>query len=458
MRAGTLLVALAALPPALQAWIGSPRSFAGLDAVPVLAVGTVEQVIKLGPVPATERRLPWEARKYEARVLVRRVFFHQAGRPFDSGARITIHYTNPDELPSGGGGSIGPPFNLDLHPGQTFLFPLIYEHGSWHVQPDPVAKTVVPAITAAPTFGEPSRAGSAFVFRELANVLAHADGRRRSEVAQYITAFGGDVPDELPRLLALAFGANDDAWLEAGCAFLGNLGVPRDTSEFVYGEASPPFHDVRHLITWILWKGDRRDYPNRLIRCLLRNQGAYAWGAAVTLIDFKDSTVLIDGLNSDMRRNQPGSMMVAQYILNAGQNAVLPDALELAQRLVNRMAAPASDLRAAAQVIIEKSDGRHFGELVALLSRWKHEDERRYRNLWSAAGYIQNPRELRLAAVLIDDKRPGFGVLRYCDAAAGVVQMISGVKFGIAQQMSPEERDRAVSRAAAWLKAQGVKP
>ena len=457
MRAVALLLALPALAPVLQATLVAPPSFAGLNDVPVWAVGTVEQVIRLGAVPADQRRFPWEQRAYEAHLLVHRVFFRDADRPFEAGARITIHYTNPEKSPGGGGSSFGAPVILNLHPGQTFLFPLIRNHGVWTLQPDPTADRVVPALVAEPGFAGPPATGSGFIFRELAQVLADGDARGRSEAAQYLTGFTGDVPDDLPRLLVLALGSNDDVWLEAGCAFLGVMGIPR-SPELVYGEASPPFHDVRHLVTWILWKGDRRDYPNRLIRCMLRNEAAYPWGAAVTLIDFKNSTVLIDGLNAAMRRNQLGSMMVAHYILNAGQRAVLPDALELAQKLVNGRNATSLDFMAAAQLIVEKGDDRQFGSLVALLAQFKHEDEKRYRELWSAAGYVQNPRALRLAGVLIDDRRPGFGTLRYCDVAAGVVQMISGVKLGIAQQMSPEERDRAVARAARWLKAHGVTP
>jgi hypothetical protein len=312
---------------------------------------------------------------------------------------------------------------------------------------------VVPALAAEPLFAGPPRTGSGFVFRELAHVLARGDARQRSQAAAWLTGFAGDVPAALPRLIRNAFGADDNVWLEGGCAFLGILGVPRNNAELVYGEASPPFHGVRQLITWILWKGDRRDYPNRLIRCLLRNSGAYAWGAAVTLVDFKDSTVLIDGLNAAMRRNKPGSMTVAHFILNAGQRAVLPEALELAQRLVNTMSGHGPELQAAAQLILKEGDGRQFEALAATLARLKQEDENRYRELWGAAAYGQNRRELRLAAILIDDRRFGFGTLRYCDVAAGEVQRISGVSFGIAQQMTPAARDSAVAGAAAWLKA-----
>jgi hypothetical protein len=64
---------------------------------------------------------------------------------------------------------------------------------------------------------------------------------------------------------------------------------------------------------------------------------------------------------------------------------------------------------------------------------------------------MQSRRELRVAAVLIDDRRPGFRTLRYCDVAAATVERLSGQAFGIKREMTLEDRDRAVARAAAWL-------
>jgi hypothetical protein len=94
---------------------------------------------------------------------------------------------------------------------------------------------------------------------------------------------------------------------------------------------------------------------------------------------------------------------------------------------------------------------RQFDVIPATLRRLKNRNEDAYRKLFGSVNYMQSRRELRVAAVLIDDRRPGFGTLRYCDVAAGTVERLSGQAFGIKRQMSPEERDRAVARAAAWL-------
>ena len=442
------------------------RSFGTLDAAPVQVVGAVERVTGLGPVPADRRRSSAPERYYEVRVLVRRVFFQAQPHRFAEGDRIAIRYVSA-EIPvpfeaGGGGGSSLPPQVVSFQIGETAWFPLVPwqpSSGRWDLAANDGWKTAFPALPEAPSFATPPRTARGFVLRELANTLTHGTARERSGAVTWVSAFAGDVPPELPRLLRAALGGDDDAWLETGCAFLGLYGAPQDDqAALTYGEASPPFHRVRDMVTWILWKGDRRDYPNRLIRRLLRHSADYAWGAANALVQYKDSTVLIDGLNRAMRRNAAGSITIAYFIVKAGQRAVAPEALDLAVRLINRAAISPGELRAAAQLIVTYGDDRHFDALADALGRFKRENENAYRDLWGAAAFGSNRRGLRLAAILLDDRRPGFVALRYCDVAAGAVAALSGQNFGISGNMPLADRDRAVARASAWIAAQHRSP
>jgi hypothetical protein len=457
MRLAGALLAVLALTPALQAWppIGG-RGFASLDAVPAFAVCTVEEVVKLDQVAAAQRRFPWPERRFKARVLVHRAFFKPGVRRFEPGARMFIHYSNPESL-GGGGGNFPPPTILDLKKGRTVLFPLAPKGGLWTLQWNESWNPVVEALAGKPAFADSPRTGRAFVFRELAQVLARGVARQKYRAAEYLTGFSGEVPREFPRFLTDALGSQDDVWLEAGCAFLEVPdGPPGNSAELVHGQASPPFRNIRQLVTWILRKGDRRDYPNRLIRCVLRNAGENPWGAALTLVDFRDSKTLIDQLNAAMRRNRRGTMTIARQVVNAGQFAVLPEGLELAQRLVGRRDTPSTDLWGAAELLMHYGDDRQFETIGGALARFKQEDENQYRELWHAAaegGNRPDRRVLRLAAILIDDRRPGFGTIRYCDVAAGVIRRISSPTAGFTRGMSLQERDRAVRLAAEWLKA-----
>ncbi len=433
---------LAMLIPVLQAGPGGYRSFPGIGDAAAYAVGTVERVVRLAPSSPCEHH-------YELHAQVRRAY------PRTLANRITVLYTSADfPTPwncSGGGGN-GPPPLRAFEKGQTILFTLTPAKGGWTLG------DWIPALPGNPSFGTPPRTGREFFLRDLANTLTRAPIAQRVTAARLLSDFIGDIPPELPRYLRASLGSNDDAWLETGCVFLGLWGVPAENqAELTYGEASPPFHRLREVVTWMLWKGDRRDYPNRLIRCLLRNAAVYHWGAANALMQYKDSTVFLDGVTAAMRRSAPGSLTIASAAAKAGKEAVLPDALDLAVRLVQRVVlSPVHELQPAAQLILTYGDAARFHALVAALVRFKWEDENFYRDLWGASAYGQNPRELALAAVLLDDKRPGFVTLRYCDVAAYAVQRLSGQDFGTKRDMSPAERDATVARAAVWLAAHPV--
>lgn len=92
--------------------------------------------------------------------------------------------------------------------------------------------------------------------------------------------------------------------------------------------------------------------------------------------------------------------------------------------------------------------------MVATLRRLKTTSVEQYRKLFGAASYPRNKREIKLAAVLIDDTREGFPRLRYCDVAAAAIQRLSGQDFGVTQNMTRPDWDRAVSRARDWLARQ----
>jgi hypothetical protein len=453
VTSAALLAGLALYPVGVPHYWG----LAEIETSPGLAVCTVEQVVKLGPVPPQVSRSHRPQHYYEAHLLVHRVFFPTAERPFDSGDRITVRYINDEPCTGGcggGGGFEGPPNFLELLKGQIAIFPLKPDKRWWALRGIAGRNTVPPGYLADPAFGDPPRTGRQFILRELTNALTHGSAPERSRAASFLLTPSIGIPPELPRFIRVALSTRDDEWLETGCAFLGSLGYPGNIPELVYGETSPPFQTIRQLITWILWKGDRRDYPNRLIRRLLRNTPYYAWGAANVLVDFKDSTVLIDELNASLRRGSSGAITVASSIVKSGQRAVLPNALNLAQKQV---AEPASvlvqELRTAAQMLIAYGDDRQFETLVAALRRLKQQDENHYRDLWWGAASAQNRRQLRLAPILIDDRRQVFGALRYCDHAAWSVQELSGAKFGTGRmEMMPlPDRDRFVARAAAWL-------
>jgi hypothetical protein len=74
---------------------------------------------------------------------------------------------------------------------------------------------------------------------------------------------------------------------------------------------------------------------------------------------------------------------------------VLPDAIALATKIVQRQTTQrALELQPAAQLLLNYGDQAQFAVLTSALQRFQSEDESYYRELWGAAAYGQNPREL----------------------------------------------------------------
>ena len=161
---------------------------------------------------------------------------------------------------------------------------------------------------------------------------------------------------------------------------------------------------------------------------------------------------MVGSLKTLLSRDPGGSIYVAWVLVRSGQRGFLPEALVAA---VNLVSAPErvlmNRLQASSWLLRDYGSDRQFDVIPATLRRLRNQNEDAYRNLFGAINYMQSRRELRVVAVLIDDRRSGFGTLRYCDVAAGTVEKLSGQAFGFKQQTSLEERDRAVARAAAWL-------
>jgi hypothetical protein len=157
-------------------------------------------------------------------------------------------------------------------------------------------------------------------------------------------------------------------------------------------------------------------------------------------------------LRDALSRNQKGAVTIAWYLARNEQRSMSPEALAAAEKLVtNPGPVDMSELQAASGLIRDYGDDAQFGALVATLRRLKTTDVEQYQKLFGSAAYSENKREIALAAVLIDDTREGFPPMRYCDVAAASLQRISGQDFGVVQNMTRSDWDRAVSRARDWL-------
>jgi hypothetical protein len=155
-----------------------------------------------------------------------------------------------------------------------------------------------------------------------------------------------------------------------------------------------------------------------------------------------------------LKSDPSGSIYAAYVLLRNGQNGFKSEALDAAVKLVSDPAdLPMDRLHAAASLLRDYGSDRQFEVILTTLRRLKTTHEDQYRALFGAVEDRRNERILLAAAILIDDRRVGWGErFRYCDVAAGDIEAISGQHFGIQQEMTLEVRDRAVAAASEWLK------
>jgi hypothetical protein len=443
----SLIVAIIALtlPSRLHAGFVHVWGIGEIDDAPLLAVATIEEVVKL-QTPATgltRSRIPQQY--WQALLRVHRTYSRP---PIPIGERITIRYLSYVD-PGAGGGNI--PFLPRFEKGQTALFALTQQDsGLWTLVPNEGHNLTVPALLSPPRRSEPAPNGRTFILTELANALAVGETANRYDAAVYLRN-AGTWPDGLREIVERSVGTSDDRWLEVACALLASLGIPHPTIAELMANPNVP-GPINQGVAWALAKGATRDYPDRLIRCLLRNMPVYEWGAANELLEFKDSALVISSMKTLLSRDPAGSIYVARVLVRNGQRAFLSEALDAAVKLVSDPEhVLMSRLQAPSLLLLDYGSDKQFDVIPATLRRLKNQNENAYRNLFASVNYRQNRRELRLASILIDDRRPGFGTLRYCDVAAASVQTLSGESFGIKQEMTLEERDLAVARAAAWL-------
>ena len=428
-------------------------SISELEQAPVLAVCTVEDISQREPVAAGTVQWAGSYRWHEATLRVERVHSKLALAPV-GGDRITVRYICYGDTI---GGISGSPIWPTFEKSQRAVFPLSpskERSDRWALFAVEGMNVTVPATGKEWRSGDGPVTPHEFIVSELINALASGSSAEQFAASNYMGGLFA-VPSEAHRLLDAAIGNNEERWLAVAASLVSSLGIPRPSlAEIMSGTVEKDLFrgPILVLLAHALQKGAKREFPDRLITKLVDDAPVHAWGSATTLMEFKDSPVLIDRLREALSRNRGGAVTIAWSLVRNGQRSLLPQALAAAQKLVmNPGQVNISELQAASGLVRDYGDDAQFGALVATLRRLKTADVEQYRKLFGSAAYSQNKREIELAAVLIDDMREGFPPMRYCDVAAGTLQRLSGQDFGIGQNMTRPDWDRAVGRARNWL-------
>jgi len=455
-----LLALMACMPAGVEAGFMKVWQLKEIAAAPVLVVGRVLGVQKGERVP--EGSLPWKAETWAmtAELQVLRAY-PGAGAPiaadrlhvgfFAYGPSVTMFINGyPPPLPN-------------IQSGQVLILPLQENKSpasqSWKLIADSGVDLIIPTRAEITDSGPPPPTARAFVIREMANALSRGSPREVSAAAGYVASQYENLSDEILPLLKPLSGDERQRWAEIVTDVLATYGTPRPSvADLLSAQAEPKGPGLPNLFLAQAALRELKASPETdalLIKTWIAEGPLHAWGSAGCLLEYADNPITIDTLRQALRNDLAGSSYIAWTLAHAGHLAILPEALARALKVADRSDVDFTDLQGAAPLLRDFGSDRELEQLAALVRKYQTADPKFYGVLWQYATENGNPREARVLAVVLHDRRKLSGEIRECDFAVGVLEKAVGRQFG-AGGKTLKERDDAVSRALAWLESQGL--
>jgi hypothetical protein len=425
---------------------------------PVLVVGRVLAVQKGERV--ADGSLPWKAETWAMTADVQVLRSYAASEPVAAG-RLQVHFLAYGPSVTGFNGS--PPLPT-FDSGQVLILPLQENKNPtlepWRLTADSGDRLTIPSLAELVDSGPPPANARAFLFREIANSLSRGTPRDVSNIASYLAHQHDDLTGELMPLLESAIGEERQRWAEVAADLLAAQGIPRPaTTDLISAKVERKDWSGRpsfFLAQAVLQKlKTSPEMDTLLIETWIANAPLTAWGSANSLLEYADHPVTTEALRRALQNDLAGSSYIAWTLARNGHQATLPEALARAIRVVDRPESDSTDLQGAAALLRDYGSDRELNQLAALVRKYQTADRKFYSVLWQYATEYGNPREVRVLAVVLRDRRTVSEETRYCDFAVGVLEKAVGQHFRAAGK-TLKERDDAVSRALAWIEAQGI--
>jgi len=456
-----LLLVPAAIPAGAEAGFIKFWQLKETAAASVLVVGRVLSVQKGERVP--DGTLAWKAETLEmtAQIQVLRSYLSSVDAVLP--VRMNVHFL-----------AYGPSVNMfrngyppplpRLEAGQVLILPLQENKQPsvdlWQLMADSGVHLTIPVRADIAVADTPPATARAFLDREIANTLSHGTPAEVSAVAGYLGNQYEDLTGELMPLLGPAIGDDRERWAEVATNLLAVEGIPRPSvPDLLTANAKPkdwPGREGLFLAQAVLQKLKVSGATDTLlIKTWIAEAPLHAWGSANSLLEYVDNPVTTETLRQALRDDVAGTSYIAWTLARNGHQATLPDALARALKVANRPDADLTDLQGAAALLRDYGTDRDLVQLAALVRKYQTADRTFYSSLWQYATESGNPREARVLAVVLRDRRSVSGEIRSCDMAVGALERATGKHFG-ADGASQRERDAAVSQALEWLASQGI--
>jgi hypothetical protein len=432
---------------------------------PILVVGRVLSVQKGERVP--DGSLPWNAETLEmtAEVQVLRSYPVTEEHVLPDRLRVRFLAYGPSVTMITNG---YPPPLPNFESGKVLILPLQENKNpatdAWQLMADSGVNLTIPARAEIAEAEPPPASASVFLDREIANSLSRGTPAEISAAAGYLANQHDDLTGELMPLLGPAIGDDRERWADVATNLLAAQGTPRPSvADLLSSKVEPkdwPGREGVFFAQKALQKLKASPETDALlITTWIGEAPLHAWGSANSLLEYGDNPITTETLREALRDDLAGTSYIAWTLARNGHQATLPEALARALKVADRPDADGSDLQGAAALLRDYGSDQQLKQLAGLVQKYQTADRKFYQMLWQFATESDNPREARVLAVVLRDRRVASGEFRYCDLAVGVLERASGQSFRAAaptDDQTPVERDQAVSRALAWLASQGM--
>jgi len=429
---------------------------------PVLVAGRILDVHRNERVP--EDRLSWKAETWSmtADVEVLRSFT-ASGMPLGS-YRIQVHFLAYGPSVTSFVNFYPPPLPY-IESGDVRILPLRENSNPasepWQLVADSGMDIAIPVRAGAESDpSQPPSSARAFLIREFANTLSRGTPGEVTALSGYLSRKREDLSGELMPLMEAAIGDNRQQWAEIAASLHAARGIPRPTVAELF-EARPespqqagPFQASLPLLQAALRKLQSSPATDDLlIETWIANAPFNAWGSANSLVEYADRPLTTETLRQALRNDLRGSSYIAMVLANHGSQAILPDAVARAFRVIDDptgLGADLNEVQGASALLRDHGSDRELVRLASIVRKYQSLDAKYYGVLWQYASDSDNPREVGILAVVLGDRRIASGTMRYCDYALGEFDRLTKEQFDIAAASIPQ-RDAAISRALAWI-------
>jgi hypothetical protein len=360
-----------------------------------------------------------------------------------------------------------PPQLPDIESGDVRILPLRKNainpaSEPWQLMADSGVDITIPVRADAESEPAPLPSSArSFLIQEFASTLSRGTPGEIAALSGYLSRKQEDFSGELMPLLEV-IGDNRQQWAEVAASLDAARGIPQPTVAELFAAKPGTLPkgarlqgNLPLLLAALRKLGPSPATDDLLIRTWIANAPLNAWGSANSLVEYADSPVATEALRQALRNDLRGSSYIALVLANSGNQAILPDAVARAFRVTDDpmgLGADFNEVQGAAALLRDHGSDQDLTRLAAIVRKYQTLDAKYYGVLWQYAAESDNPREVRILAVVLADRRIASGSMRYCDYALGEFDRLTKEQFDIAAASIPE-RDAAISRALAWIKA-----